>query len=102
VTLPYDPNRIYQKTRYYGASAAALYRLAQSKGYALVCVEWFMNLFFVRKDLLPENERQIPLDQLFNHPVDVEAICHQQGFNWKPSWLNAAPPDLKVENWIHV
>ncbi|MDD2236492.1 MAG: hypothetical protein PHG65_04715 [Kiritimatiellae bacterium] len=102
VTLPYDLNRTYGKTRYYGASAAALYNLAQAKGYSLVCVEWFMNLFFVRNDLLAPEEQNLPLERLFQHPVDVELIAQQQGFNWRPSWINASPPDLEMEKWVRV
>ena len=102
VTLPYDMNRPYRKTRYYGASAAAMNKLAQSKGYSLVCVQGFMNLFFVLSELLPAAEQNPPLSQLFHHPVDVEAIAVQQGFNWRPTWINAPVPDLEVENWVHV
>lgn len=102
VTVPYDPDRVYKNDRYYGASAAALYKLASGMGYSLICVEGFINLFFVRNDLLATNEQNIPLSRLFHHPVDIEAFAKQQGYTWRPSWINAPPPDFNAEKWVLV
>ena len=102
VTVAYDPQLTYRQTRYYGASAAALCKLAQSKGYSLVCVEGFMNLYFVRTDLLAPGERDVPLPKLFHHPVDIESFARQQGYPWRPTWIKAPPPDLTAEKWVYV
>lgn len=102
VTVAYNPDLVYQRTRYYGASAAALYKLAQSKGYGLVCVQGFMNMFFVRNELLAPDEQNVPLEAVFHHPVEIEAFARQQGYSWRPSWIKAPPPDLTVEKWVHV
>lgn len=50
VTVPYDAARVWDKTDYYGASVAALYRLARRKGYRLADYT-ISNLIFVRKDV---------------------------------------------------
>jgi hypothetical protein len=57
VTVPYDPGfdrgRAHYSRIYYGASLAALARLAERKGYALVgCNSAGNNAFFVRRDCL--------------------------------------------------
>ncbi len=59
VTIPYDPGFLRSKAHpsmiYYGASLAALSRLGEEKGYALVgCNSAGNNAFFVRKDVRPE------------------------------------------------
>jgi hypothetical protein len=58
VTIPYDPGfrraQAHHSRIYYGASLAALARLGQRKGYALVgCNSAGNNAFFVRRDRLP-------------------------------------------------
>lgn len=58
VSVPYDAAFVRAKAHhsmiYYGASLAALWRLGQRKGYALVgCNSAGNNAFFVRKDLRP-------------------------------------------------
>jgi hypothetical protein len=58
VTVPYRPdfdrNKAHWSMIYYGASLAALCRLASRKGYALVgCNAAGNNAFFVRQDRLP-------------------------------------------------
>lgn len=57
VTIPYDPQFDVKQHRfvYYGASLAALARLATKKGYRLVAVEPHgVNAFFLRNDVAPE------------------------------------------------
>jgi hypothetical protein len=58
VTIPYDPDfrraQAHHSRIYYGASLAALAKLGQRKGYALVgCNSAGNNAFFVRRDRLP-------------------------------------------------
>lgn len=58
LTVPYDPaferSKAHPSHLYFGASLAALARLAESKGYALVgCNGAGNDAFFVRKDLCP-------------------------------------------------
>jgi hypothetical protein len=102
VSLSYDPHRIYQRNKYYGASAAAFYNLGFQKGYSLVCVEGFLNLFFIRNELLDKRDRQVPLSSLFHYPIDVEKIIREQGYTWRPSWINAPDPDLSDGSWVTV
>ena len=52
ITVPYEPNKRWDGTNYYGASLAALSKLGDHKGYYLVgCCLTGVNAFFVRKDL---------------------------------------------------
>jgi hypothetical protein len=53
--IPYNPRAMWNYTTHTGASLAAIARLADTKGYALVgCCISGVNAFFVRKDLLGE------------------------------------------------
>jgi hypothetical protein len=55
VTLPNAPPPADRPKGYFGASLAALEKLARKKGYRLVfCEEAGVNAFFVRNDLAPE------------------------------------------------
>jgi hypothetical protein len=55
VTLPNAPPPAKRPKGYFGASLAALEKLARKKGYRLVfCEEAGVNAFFVRQDLAPE------------------------------------------------
>jgi hypothetical protein len=77
-TVPYDPDRIWDKTGYHGASLAALRKLGVDKGYSLVHTEsWMPNAFFVSSELLPTEFRDVPIEQvtdwgLFERPVDPQ------------------------------
>ena len=51
-TVPYDPDRVWDGTNYYGASVLALTRLAERKGYTLAA-STRSNLFFVKAGLVP-------------------------------------------------
>lgn len=55
VAVPYEPRRIYEPgATYYGASLAALTRLAERRGFRLVAVEpRGVNAFFLRADVAP-------------------------------------------------
>lgn len=64
VTVPYAADfvrgRAHHSMIYYGASLAALHRLGQRKGYALVGTNMAgNNAFFVRRDLLPASVRAL-------------------------------------------
>lgn len=64
-TIRYDPNFTYKdgpNGKYYGASAAALYKLGQAKGYRMVAFTPRLNLFFVRKDLPWDGPELTPAD----------------------------------------
>jgi hypothetical protein len=53
--VPYNSNRVWDKTSYFGASLLALQKLGEEKGYCLVgCVFTGSNAFFVRKDLVAD------------------------------------------------
>jgi hypothetical protein len=53
VVVPYEPNRTWNGTNYFGASLEALVRLGRSKGYRLVgCSFSGTNAFFVRDELV--------------------------------------------------
>lgn len=52
VVMPYRADHVWDKTTYFGASAAALAKLGRIKGYSLVDVERDTNLFFVRDEAL--------------------------------------------------
>lgn len=63
-SVAYDPKLTWSKTRYFGASLLAMYRLGQKKGYDLIyCDKTGANAFFVRQDLMPGNfEPKTPVD----------------------------------------
>lgn len=64
VVVPYEPNRTWNGTNYFGASLEALVRLGRSKGYRLVgCNFAGTNAFFVRDNLV---------DDLFVEPATAE------------------------------
>lgn len=56
VVIPYDPGYRWDKTAYYGASAAALVKLGRSRGYTLVDVIPRVNLVFVADEALAGTE----------------------------------------------
>lgn len=51
-TIPYDENHCWDDSSFYGASAAALNGLGETKGYTLVACTRKLNLFFLRNDLM--------------------------------------------------
>lgn len=68
VTIPYDPSFIRSRAHYsmiyYGASLKALCLLAEKKGYVFVgCNTVGVNAFFIRKDLKPDNIRELTLEE---------------------------------------
>jgi hypothetical protein len=70
VSVPYAPDFVrstrHHSNLYYGASLAAFDYLAKNRGYALVGVNSAgSNAFFVRRDLLNDKVREVPLAQEF-------------------------------------
>ena len=66
VTVPYDPGfqrgRAHYSQIYYGASLRALCLVAQRKGYAFVgCESFGVNAFFVRRDLMTDQLREVSI-----------------------------------------
>lgn len=69
VVMPYTPAHRWDKTTYYGASAAALVKLGREKGYTLVDVAPPRNLFFVRDaDRTTLAEAPLPAAQSCGYP----------------------------------
>jgi hypothetical protein len=57
---PYEPDRTWDGSAFFGASLGALRRLGRSKGYRLVAVELSgTNAFFVREDLAAPFEEYV-------------------------------------------
>ena len=79
--VKYDPNRLFDQTRYYGASLAAYERLGRFRRYQLVYYN-LLNAIFVQKDLV----KDAPL-------IDVAAYPGR-----KSGW----PMDLKDREWMDV
>jgi len=68
VTVPYDPdfNRHKYHSFYHGASASALTRIAESKGYRLVCCDTEgVNTVFVRNDVLNSKLKMLTAQEAF-------------------------------------
>ena len=69
MTIPNDPgfryDQYFREGVYHGASLAALTKVANSKGYALVgCESQGANAFFVRRDCLVGTEvRELPVQE---------------------------------------
>jgi hypothetical protein len=56
VTVPYDPDRMWDGSNFYGASVLALCRLGRRKGYSLFAYTK-SNLIFVERDLITRRLR---------------------------------------------
>ena len=64
LTIAYDPDHVWDETKYHGASLAAFVKLAHEKGYSLVHTDsWVPNAFFVRDALLPQGFVERPLGE---------------------------------------
>jgi len=78
-TMPYDASHVWNEdSAYHGASLAALRKLAEAKGYALVHTDsWAPNAFFVLRSELPDDWKDRPTDELtdwgkFDEPPGTE------------------------------
>lgn len=63
LTIPFDVNNVWDKTRYHGASLLALDKIAKAKFYTLVFANG-VNAFFVRDDLV-SNKNDFRYEDLF-------------------------------------
>jgi hypothetical protein len=76
--MRYDAKHIWDKTPYHGASLAALRKLGQAKGYALIYTDsWAPNAFFVLRSELPADFVELPIEEVsrgewFQEPPDTE------------------------------
>lgn len=70
ITVPYNPNHIYDCTDYYGASFQAFKNLGESKGYKLVHQQNKTNLIFVLASELPNVSIEVPFTHDQYHPHD--------------------------------
>jgi len=63
--MPYDPNHVWDKTGYHGASLAAMRKLGTELGYSLVFTNVYgANSFFVLSSELPADYVELPLETL--------------------------------------
>lgn len=63
LSIRYDKNHRYDRTKYFGATATALESLGKTKGYTLVCLI-NGNLFFVRNDFAKDIFEPIDLSKV--------------------------------------
>lgn len=78
VTLPDTPIPGKRPKGYFGASLAALEKLARRKGYGLVlCEPAGVNAFFLRDDLAPDIPRLAPADA-YRAPLDRRALLEPE------------------------
>ncbi|MBW2242195.1 MAG: hypothetical protein JRH01_09430 [Deltaproteobacteria bacterium] len=84
-TMPYDPDHVWRDDScYHGASLAALRKLGDEKGYALVHTDsWAPNAFFVLRSELPKDYKERPTHELtdwrhFSEPPGTEGMVWTQ------------------------
>jgi len=76
-TMPYDPEHVWDETLYHGASLAALRKLGDEKGYALVHADgWAPNAFFVLRSELPDGYVERPIEAVtpWNRFAETPAV----------------------------
>lgn len=98
VTIPYDPNFVFEPNPvpYAGASLPAFVKLLSGRGYRLVGVERLgFNAVFVRNDLAPEFLPGVTAEECFKQTII--SMC-QEGLAHDPS-LGAS---VKNQEWIEV
>lgn len=89
-TIPYQPDFVWDKTDYYGASLGALERLGREKGYTLIATDRHgVNAFFVLNDLAKH----------FGHR-SLEEIYRPAAFKGKAG--NAHPRDPLKRPWVDI
>ena len=76
-TIPYDPEWVWDRSYYHGASIAAFQKLGRAKGYTLVYADRFApNAFFILDSELPADFAERPLGEItpwnvFEHAAPV-------------------------------
>jgi hypothetical protein len=78
ITIPYQPDfrrlAAHHSGQYFGASLAALTHLANAKGYALIgCNSAGNNAYFVRRELLDEDVREVDVAKAWAPPIFRES-----------------------------
>lgn len=71
IVVPYDPDYVYPGVHphYLGASAVAMNKLANKKGYRLVGAnDYGFNAIFIRNGLVEEILPEIPVEDILKHP----------------------------------
>ncbi len=77
VTIAYNPQHVWDETRYHSASLAAFRKLAHDKGYALIYTDRYApNAFFVHRSDLPSDYVEPSLEEVARDPwSEVPAGC---------------------------
>ncbi len=82
-TVPYDPERHWDKSGYHGASLAALQKLGKQKGYSLIYTDsWVPNAFFVLSELLTPELRDLPVANVAGWTLDSQRPPDPEGRPW--------------------
>jgi len=82
-TMPYDPDHVWDHSLFHGASLAALRKLGDEKGYALVHADgWAPNAFFVLRSELPADFVDRPIDEITPWNTFLEA-APTNGRRWQ-------------------
>lgn len=82
-TMPYDRDHVWDQSFYHGASLAALRKLGDEKGYALVHTDrWAPNAFFVLRSELPADWVDRPIEDLTPWNTFLEA-APTEGRRWQ-------------------
>jgi FkbM family methyltransferase len=102
-TLAFDEQWRYVPGKDYGASIAAMQRLAAEKGYRLIHVHGPWNLYFLRNDIpfpatlsvkQPLTESEMSL--LSATEPFYDTLC---GIGKRPTWFDKPPPDVSRRPW---
>jgi hypothetical protein len=79
ITITYDRNHSWNGTQYFGASASALHKLGESKGYDLIGCTKPYNLIFIKKEfnkdlfeIIDINNHQLYIHSPHHHPMSKE------------------------------
>jgi len=94
---------------YYSATISALKKLGESKGYSLIFRVNLHNLFFVKTELLHEDDRNIPLEMFLNKDGITRPHLEEYGWCPPPHWNCYADTMLTIywnqdftKEWIEV
>jgi hypothetical protein len=88
LTVPYDPNFVFESENYRGASLAAMCKLGREKGYRLVGTHRFgFNAFFIKngvgEDFFPEVDVHSCVQDPFSQKARKERWPKVKNYNWK-------------------
>jgi hypothetical protein len=91
-TIKYNPNHLYAKNKYYGASLLAMKKLGELKGYRLIYTIGCMNAFFIENKLLSDLCIPSDIEHFFHYPIDVKSFYQKWGINDLPTWYQSPEP----------